>query len=58
LIPEKYTPFWNFVKLTIGGCKLVLNHVLTLWIWLFVLYKCLFFITNIDREKIYCEYTK
>jgi len=25
------------------------------WIWLFVLYRCLFFITNIDREKIYCE---
>jgi len=32
LIAEKYTPFWNFVTLAVGECKLVLNLMWILWI--------------------------
>ena len=39
------------MKFAIGGCKLLLNLVWTLWIWKFVGNKCLFFVTNINREK-------
>jgi hypothetical protein len=53
IMPEKYVPFWNRVKLQTGRCKFMLDLVLILWISWLVEYKSLFFTSNNSRKNIY-----
>jgi hypothetical protein len=52
-IAEQYTPFWNFDRWAVGGCKLVVDFVCIMWIYLYKIN--VYFLPQILMWKGYIE---